>query len=124
MDGIHVACEGRISQPDDLKYTPSGTAALSFGLVVTDKKGIATWLRVTVWKERAEQLAEILKKGDEVYIEGALTASEWETATGEKRHGLNVSTWKCEPLGQIGCKRPTRPSPPADQLRGRWPGAA
>lgn len=105
MEGIHVAFEGRTNQPDDLKFTQQGAPVLSFGAVVTDRKGMPQWLRVSVWKERAEELADVLEKGMEVYVEGLLTVSEWESG-GEKRHGLNVSASRCEVLGLIGRRAP------------------
>lgn len=118
MEGIKTAFEGRISAPDGLKFTAGGTAALSFGVVVAvDKKGTAQWLRVTIWGDLAEELAPVLEKGMEVYVEGDLTLNEWE-AGGEKRHGLSISARRCEPLGLIGhraprARQPQRPQPRA-----------
>ena len=120
MDGIHVAFEGKISEPDGLKFTANGTACLSFGVCTVDKKGTPTWVRCTVWKDRAEELADQLCKGTLVYVEGALTLNEWES-NGEKRHGLNCSAWKCEPLGKIGHSAPKRTVAPIGASSGSGP---
>ena len=108
MDSLHAAFEGKISEPDGLKFTANGTACLSFGVCTVDKKGTPTWVRCTVWKDRAEELAGQLCKGTLVYVEGALTLNEWQGQDGEKRHGLNCSAWRCEPLGKIGHSAPKR----------------
>jgi single-strand DNA-binding protein len=121
-----------------LRYTPSGKAALAFSVVVADAKGVekgeeAMWIRCTAWEATAEALQDRLQKGAEVYVEGKLKPSKWQTAEGETRFGLNCSAWKVEPLGQIGHKvpprkqdaerRPQRPQePPTGNLD--WPGAA
>jgi len=118
MNGIHCALTGRLPADAELKYTSTGKALLNFSLAVDDakhKEGDATeWVRVTVWEEQAERLADRLKKGSEVYVEGRLKLNAWNTADGEQRTGLNVSAGTCEVLGAIGRKAPKRTIEPAE----------
>jgi len=111
MDGIVAALIGRLGQDAELKYLDTGTAALKLSLAVCDAKAAERgdppqWVRCTVWGARAEELGESLKKGAEVYVEGRLRLSRWTMQDGAERSGLEVSAFKCEPLGQIGRRRP------------------
>ncbi len=113
MNGIHVATIGRVSIEPELKYTSTARAVLNFTIGIFENRpngdgSEATWLRVAVWKQLAEDLAERLHKGDEVYVEGRLKLNTWTGSDGTERFGLNVSAWKCEPLGQIGRRAPKR----------------
>jgi len=114
MNGIHVAAEGRISADPELKLTSTGKSVLQFSIPVSenhpDGTVETTWLRVTLWDDRANQCSGTLKKGDEVYIEGKLKLSEWTTQDGLRRSGLSVSAWTCEVLGAIGHRAPRQPS--------------
>ncbi len=113
MDGLHCAFIGYVGGQPELRYTPNGKAALVFSVAVSDPKGAergqeATWVRCTAWEETAERLQQQIRKGSELYVEGRLTMSHWQTAGGEQRSGLNVSAWKVEVLGAIGRKAASR----------------
>ena len=137
MDGITAALTGRTGTEPELRYTAGGTATLGLSVAVeskaAEKDGQVEWCRVTVWKERAEELSGQLHKGDLVYAEGRLKMNTWAAANGEQRSGLNLSAWTLHTLGKIGEHAPKRPQPtPAATLHpvsatGRpdpWPGAA
>jgi single-strand DNA-binding protein len=107
MNGIHVATIGRVSSEPELKYTATAKAVLNFSVGVFENRpngdgAEATWLRVACWEQLAEDLAERLHKGDEVYLEGRLKLNTWTAQDGTERTNLNVSAWKVEPLGHIG----------------------
>jgi single-strand DNA-binding protein len=116
LNGLMVACTGRLGSDPEQKYTMGGKTLLTFSLAV-DENVTATedraapetvWLRCTAWDALAETLADVLTKGTAAYIEGRLRHGKWQTATGEQRCGLNVSCWKVEPLGLIGKRAPKR----------------
>ena len=115
MNGIAAALQGRISEPE-MRYTAGGQAVLQFSIVAFDAKAAPgaepEWVKVSVWGERAEQLAPSLKKGTECYLEGRLKLNKWES-NGEQRSGLALSAWTCQPMAQIGKKAPQRPTPAA-----------
>ncbi len=105
-----------------MRYTAGGTATLGFSAAVDSKAaeqdGQAQWCRVTCWKDKGEELAEVLHKGDLVYAEGRLKLNTWEAANGEQRSGLNLSAWTLHPLGKIGERAPRKPTPAATGTRG------
>ncbi len=116
MNGLHIACTGRVGGDPERRYTPTGQAMLVFSVAV-DENTTATeeraapetlWLRCTAWGELAETLAETLQKGLPVYIEGRLRHGKWTTAGGEARCSLNVSIWRADLHGAIGRRAPQR----------------
>lgn len=124
MNGVIAAAIGRPGRDPDFKYTPNGTALLSFSLAVEDAKkreGDDTqWLRISVWGERAEALAKQVKKGGLIYVEGRCKVRQWTASDGATRADLELSAWRCEPLFQHGRRpqdeqpgeiRPGRPMP-------------
>ena len=112
MNGIAAALQGRITEPE-LRFTSGGQAVLQFSVVAFDGKAAAgaepEWVKVSVWGERAEELAPSLKKGTECYIEGRLRLNTWQS-NGEQRSGLALAAWTCQPMGQVGKKAPARPA--------------
>lgn len=77
------------------------------------------WVSVAVFGKAAETAAE-LKKGDRVYIEGAIKLDTWRGQDGVDRHGLSVAAFKIEKTHQIGRNKPKREQPaPATSGRER-----
>lgn len=93
------------SEPDGLRTSKAGNPWLSFSAGVGDGDG-KRWLRVTVFGERAREIAPRLHKGGRVYVEGRLTQDEWKGKDGQQRHGLKVAAFRIELLNQIGRNRP------------------
>jgi single-stranded DNA-binding protein len=69
------------------------------------KDDTVQWVAVAVFGKAAEAAGE-LKKGDRVYIEGAIRLDSWRGNDGAERFGLSVAASKCEPTHQIGRNRP------------------
>jgi single-strand DNA-binding protein len=116
LNGISIACTGRLGGDPETKYTSSGKRQLVFSLAVdantttTEEhpKADTLWLRVTAWEAAAEALADVLERGQAVYVEGRLKHDRWEAQDGTPRCGLSVSAWKVEPHGRIGKRAPQR----------------
>jgi single-strand DNA-binding protein len=77
---------GRLGQDVELRHMPNGTAVASLSLAVgddyKDKQGNKVeqteWVRVSAFARLAEVMAEYLKKGSKVYIEGKMKTRKWE----------------------------------------------
>ena len=115
MRGIESAFWGTLLQDLELKTSASGRRYCNFGCaVITGKaengKDVSQYIRVACFGEAAETLAARAKKDDRVYVEGSLTMSQWNAATGEVKHGLNVAAWCCERIANIGKSREKRES--------------
>lgn len=108
MNGIEVACEGRIGKLGELRTSQGGKPWCSMSIVVGKDDG-ATWLSVVVFGEQAEAIAK-LEKGARVYVEGRLTLNTWKAPDGTDRTGLKVTAFTVQPMGQIGHRKPARAS--------------
>ena len=68
---------GYLGRDPEMRYTPSGTAVVSFSVAVSegfgDKKN-TIWFRVSAWDKIAEACNQYLKKGSRVLVEGRLIA--------------------------------------------------
>lgn len=85
---------GNITRDLELRYTPTGTAVLDFGIAVNrawidasgTKKEAATFIDWRAWAKTAETLARCFHKGKPILLEGRLEQEEWEDKqTGQKR---------------------------------------
>lgn len=86
---------GNLTGDPELRFTQSGAAVANFTVASTprtfDKQrnewvdGEALFLRCSVWRDQAEHVAESLKKGDRVVVQGNLVQRSYENREGEKR---------------------------------------
>lgn len=103
-----VLLMGNLTRDPELRYIPSGTAVVKFGLAVNrdyvdkqsgDKKESVCFVDITVWGKQAETCNQYLTKGRPVFIEGRLEFSSWETKEGDKRSKLEVVAERVQFLG-------------------------
>lgn len=88
---------GRAGQDAELRYTGQGTAVASFSLAVDTgknnqgEKRQPLWVKVTIWEERAEKLAQYIKKGNFYVVDGPVRLDEWKDREGNTRSQINIS---------------------------------
>jgi single-strand DNA-binding protein len=94
-----VILAGNLTRDPELRYTPKGTAIARLGLAVNRRwrtetgelKDETTFVDVDAFGKTAETIAQYLKKGRSVLIEGRLRYDTWEDKqTGQKRSKLSV----------------------------------
>ncbi len=86
---------GNLTADPELRFTPSGAAVANFTIASTPrafdrqsnewKDQETLFLRCSVWREAAENVAESLTKGTRVIVQGRLKARSYETKEGERR---------------------------------------
>ncbi len=91
---------GNLGSDPEMRYTPSNRAVTQFNVAVNQStKNQQTgewveetdWFRVSVWGDRAERMAESLRKGNKVFVEGRFKTREFEGRDGQKRTSLEIS---------------------------------
>jgi single-strand DNA-binding protein len=97
---------GNLTGDPELRFTPSGAAVANFTIASTPrtfdrqsnewKDGETLFLRASVWREAAENVAETLTKGMRVVAQGRLKSRSYETKEGEKR---TVSELEVDEIG-------------------------
>ena len=86
-----------VKEPE-VRYTPKGTPVANVSLGVNEtytvddeKRKVTTFVDVQVWGANAENLAKLVRKGQEIFVEGALRQEVWdEKETGKNRSKLFV----------------------------------
>ena len=48
------------------------------------------WHIITAWGKTAELVGKLLKKGNEIVVDGKLVTNTYETKGGEKRYGTSI----------------------------------
>lgn len=86
---------GNLTADPELRFTPNGQAVANFTLAATPRTfnkqsnewvdGETLFLRSSVWREAAENVAETLTKGMRVIAQGRLKSRSYETKEGDKR---------------------------------------
>lgn len=86
---------GNLTSDPELRFTPSGAAVAGFTVASTPrtfdrqsnewKDGETLFMRCSVWRDAAENVAESLAKGTRVMVTGRLVSRSYETKEGEKR---------------------------------------
>jgi single-strand DNA-binding protein len=88
---------GNLGADPELRITGGGQAVLKMRLAISENyKGKddkwterTEWVSVVVWGRRGEALSKFLKKGDRIYVEGAMRTSSYEKS-GEKRYRTEI----------------------------------
>jgi single-strand DNA-binding protein len=86
---------GNVTNDPELRFTPSGAAVANFTVASTPrtfdrqsnewKDGDTLFMRCSVWRDAAENVAESLQRGTRVLVTGRLRSRSYETKEGEKR---------------------------------------
>ncbi len=97
---ITVTVIGNLTNDPELRFTPSGAAVASFTVASSSrvldkttnewKDGEAVFMRCSVWRQYAENVAESLTKGTRVIVSGRLRQRSYETREGEKRQVMEL----------------------------------
>ena len=94
-----VILVGNLTRDPELRYTPKGMAIAKVGLAVNrvwtneagEKKEEVTFVDVDIFGRTAENLAQYMKKGSPILVEGRLRLDQWDDKqTGQKRSKLGV----------------------------------
>jgi single-strand DNA-binding protein len=89
---------GNLGNDPELRYTPSGAPSLRVNVASNFRartpegewEDRTEWVRVIVFGQRAESLAQHLKKGMRVFVDGRLEARPWTDRENRVRAGLEI----------------------------------
>jgi single-strand DNA-binding protein len=115
-----ITVVGNITDDPELRFTPSGAAVANFTVASTPRTlnkqtnewedGEALFLRCSIWRQAAENVAESLQKGARVIAQGRLKARTWETREGEKRTSFELDVDEIGPSLRWATAKVTRAS--------------
>ncbi|WIV52863.1 single-stranded DNA-binding protein [Amycolatopsis nalaikhensis] len=92
---------GNLTADPELRYTQTGAAVANFTVASTPRTlnratgewedGEALFMRCTIWKQAAENVAESLTRGARVVVQGRLQQRSFQTKEGEKRTVIELT---------------------------------
>jgi single-strand DNA-binding protein len=92
-----VILMGNLTRDPELRYTPNGSAVASFSIAVNrryktdnENREETSFFDIVFFGKRAETIAEYMKKGRPLLVEGRLQQRRWETDEGQKRSKVEV----------------------------------
>jgi len=93
-----VILVGNVGQDPETRYMPNGNAVTNISLATSEtwkdkntgeQQERTEWHRVTFYQRLAEIVAEYVKKGSKLYVEGRLQTRSWEQ-DGVKRYATDI----------------------------------
>jgi single-strand DNA-binding protein len=117
---------GNLGRDAETKFTPSGNAATRFAIATSrrwkdqqtgDWKEETNWTNVVLW--RAENLANYLLKGKQVYVEGRLRTHSYDDKDGKKVYATEVVADEVILLGRAEGESSSMSSGGGGMARGR-----
>jgi single-strand DNA-binding protein len=83
INTVHMT--GNLTDDPELRYTPSGKPVVSASIAnnehYTDAQGeekkVTTFVNLQIWGKPAENFGNLVKKGQEIFIDGKLRMDEW-----------------------------------------------
>ncbi|NLE72202.1 MAG: single-stranded DNA-binding protein [Actinomycetales bacterium] len=113
-----ITVVGNLTGDPELRFTPSGAAVANFTVASTPrtfdrqtnewKDGETLFLRCSIWREAAENVAESLTKGMRVIVQGRLVQRSYETREGEKRTVVELQVDEIGPSLRYASAKVTR----------------
>lgn len=102
-----ITVVGNLTSDPELKFLQSGNAVANFTVANTPRSfnketqqwedGEALFLRCSVWRQLAENVAESLSKGMRVIVQGNLKQRSYQTKEGEKRTSYELDVQEVGP---------------------------
>ena len=113
-----ITVVGNLTAAPELRFTPNGAAVANFTVASTPrtfdrqsnewKDGEALFLRCSVWKEVAENVAESLDKGMRVIVQGRLKARSYDDKDGNRRTSWELDVDEIGPALKFATAKVTR----------------
>ena len=92
---------GNAGRDAELRYTASGRAVASFSMAVNRNYQVngewreeTEWFNVSSWGQQAESVANSIRRGSRVFVEGRLSSREYTTQAGLSRTSLDVNAFR------------------------------
>ena len=113
-----ITVVGNLTADPELRFTPNGAAVANFTVASTPrtfdrqtnewKDGEALFLRCSVWREAAENVAESLTKGMRVIVQGRLKARSYDDRDGNRRTSWELDVDEVGPALRFATAKVTR----------------
>lgn len=102
---------GNLGKDPEVRYMPSGGQVTNITVATSESwkdkdtgetKEVTEWHRIVFFNRLAEIAGQYLKKGSQVYIEGALKTRKWQGQDGQDRYTTEIVASEMQMLGGRG----------------------
>lgn len=110
---------GNMTADPELRYTPNGRAVSTIRVATSErvrddrtgawKDGPVAYFNVICWGNLAENVCEVLEKGDRVVAEGRWTERTWTDKDDNEQSIVELTARDLGPSMMFRCARPVRP---------------
>ena len=110
---------GNLTKDPDLRWTNGGTAVTNLRVASSErirdpkthewKDGPTAYFDVTAWGRLAENVCEVLQKGDRIVAEGRWISNTWEDSEGKIQERIILRARDLGPSMAFRRARPDRP---------------
>ena len=103
-----VILVGNLGADPESRFMTNGDAVVNINIATTDswkdkqtgeKREATEWHRVVFYRKLAEIAGQYLKKGSQVYVEGALKTRKWQDKEGVDRYTTEIVANEMKMLG-------------------------
>ncbi len=121
---------GNAGRDAELRFTATGRQVASFSMAVNRSYQVngewqeeTEWFNVSAWGQQAENVANSVRRGSRVFVEGRLSTREYTNQAGATRTSLDVNAFRVINLtrredGEEGGYGSYPPSPGGEQSYG------
>lgn len=113
-----ITIVGNATGDPEIRFTPSGAAVANWTVASTPRRfdkqsgqwvdGDTLFMRCSIWRDAAENVAESIHKGDRVIVTGRLVQREYQTREGEKRTVVELQAEEVGPSLRYATARVTK----------------
>lgn len=113
-----ITVVGNLTADPELRFTQSGTAVASFTIASTPRQfdkqanewrdGEALFLRCSIWRDAAENVAESLEKGARVIAQGNLVQRSFTDREGNQRTSIELNVLEIGPSLRYATAKPQK----------------
>jgi single-strand DNA-binding protein len=113
-----ITITGNLVEDPELRFTPAGAAVANLRIASTPrtydkisgewKDGEALFLSCSIWRQPAENVAESLRKGMRVIVQGRLKQRSYENSAGERRTVIELDADEIGPSLRYATAEVTR----------------
>lgn len=103
-----VTVLGALGRDPELKYMPNGDAVCNISVATSEKykdkasgeqRENTEWHRITFFGKLAEVVAQYMKKGSSIYVEGKLKTRKYTDKDGIERYVTEINAYEMQMLG-------------------------
>jgi single-strand DNA-binding protein len=122
----NLSATGNIGSDAEVRHTADGTVITSWSVAVSSgygKNEKTNWVRCSLFGKRGETLAQYLKKGTQVGINGEISLNEYEAKDGSIKTTLELNVSSVTLLGKKDAaeKSPAKVAQPAEDFEEEIP---